>query len=83
MYLLHFMCLRPYLFISVQDSQQQVLWGEKSTFLLQGEARQESTFLVVTLSRLLTQPRHSAGVCLTGTQWDECGYMDRKMEKQW
>lgn len=50
----------PHLFIGVQDSEQEVLRGEQSTFFLQGEARQEATFLVVTLRRLFAQPGHCA-----------------------
>ena len=60
-----------HLFVGVQDGQQQVLRGEQSAFLLQREARQEATLLVVTLSGLLTQPGHGAGVCLTGAQRGE------------
>ncbi|KAF3845374.1 hypothetical protein F7725_008537, partial [Dissostichus mawsoni] len=48
------------------DGQQQVLRAEQGAFLLQREARQEATLLVVTLSGLLTQPGHGARVRLTG-----------------
>ncbi|KAF3844940.1 hypothetical protein F7725_008103 [Dissostichus mawsoni] len=49
-----------------RDGQQQVLRAEQGAFLLQREARQEATLLVVTLSGLLTQPGHGARVRLTG-----------------
>lgn len=69
--LTYFLNVCPHLFVGVQDGQQQVMRGQQSAFLLQREARQEAAFLVVALGGLLTQPRHSAGVGLTGAQCGE------------
>lgn len=57
-----------HLLVGVQDGQQQVMRGELSALLLQREARQEATILVVALGGLFTQPQHGEGVGLAGTQ---------------
>lgn len=57
-----------HLLVGVQDGQQQVMRGELSALLLQREARQEATILVVALGGLLAQPQHREGVGLTGAQ---------------
>lgn len=71
-----------HLLVGVQDSQQQVMRGELSALLLQREARQKATILVVALGGLLTQPQHGEGVSLAGVQRRRGGEEENRFHKK-